>query len=66
MCLLNGKTFLVSSYSGLYQYELNKNKIIYKNKKEIKESDIIKKYPDEQLVIFIHSKQIIIFGTESK
>ena len=28
MCLLNGKTFLVSSYSGLYQYELNKNKII--------------------------------------
>lgn len=64
MCLLNDKTFLVSSNSGLYQYELNKNKIIYKNKKEIEDANIIKKYPDEQLAIFVNFRQILIYGSK--
>ena len=66
MCLLNHQTFIVNSGSCLYQYELNKNKIVYKNKKEIEGASIIKKYPDEQLAIFIYSEKIIIYGSESK
>ena len=64
MYLLNDKTFLVCSNSGLYQYEFNKNKIIYKNKKDIKNAKIIKKYPDEQLAIFVNFRQILIYGSK--
>ena len=64
MLSLNDKTFLVIFSSGLFQYEFSKNKINYINKKEFQDIDIVKEYPDNQLVIIEGKNQITIYASE--
>ena len=64
MLSLNDKTFLAIFSSGLFQYEFSKNKINYINKKEFQDIDIVKEYPDNQLVIIEGKNQITIYASE--
>ena len=58
---LNEKSFLYADNNNIFQYELeNDNTLILKEKREIKHG-LIKKYPDNKLLIY-NDKTISIYG----